>query len=77
MSLAALFDPRAVEEWTMFWVALAAVALNGGIMWSLHRDKDRDLNIRASFHAHAGRCHKLDGDRRRRAADLFYRPEYH
>jgi cobalt-zinc-cadmium efflux system protein len=41
--------PRAVEEWTMFWVALAAVALNGGIMWSLHRDKDRDLNIRAAF----------------------------
>jgi len=33
----------------MFWVALAAVALNGGIMWSLHRDKDRDLNIRAAF----------------------------
>ncbi len=43
------FHPRAVEEWTMFWVALAAVALNGGIMWSLHRDKDRDLNIRAAF----------------------------
>jgi len=43
------FHPRPVEEWTMFWVALAAVALNGGIMWSLHRDKDRDLNIRAAF----------------------------
>lgn len=41
--------PRPVQEWTMFWVAWAAVALNGGIMWSLHRDKDRDLNIRAAF----------------------------
>ncbi|HTS50369.1 MAG TPA: cation diffusion facilitator family transporter, partial [Bryobacteraceae bacterium] len=41
--------PRAVQQWTMFWVALAAVALNGAIMWSLHRDKDRDLNIRAAF----------------------------
>jgi len=43
------FHPRAVQEWTMFWVAAAAVALNGGIMWGLHRDKDRDLNIRAAF----------------------------
>ena len=43
------FHPHPVQEWTMFWVALAAVALNGGIMWSLHRDKDRDLNIRAAF----------------------------
>jgi cobalt-zinc-cadmium efflux system protein len=41
--------PRPIEEWTMFWVALAALALNGGIMWGLHRDKDRDLNIRAAF----------------------------
>jgi cobalt-zinc-cadmium efflux system protein len=41
--------PRHIEEWTMLWVALAAVALNGAIMWGLHRDKDRDLNIRAAF----------------------------
>lgn len=41
--------PRHIEAGTMFWVALAALALNGGIMWSLHRDKDRDLNIRAAF----------------------------
>jgi cobalt-zinc-cadmium efflux system protein len=41
--------PRAVEEWTMFWVAIAALALNGAIMWGLHRDKDHDLNIRATF----------------------------
>src|SRR6202044_3787363 len=33
----------------MVWVAVAALALNGGIMWGLHRDKDRDLNIRAAF----------------------------
>lgn len=41
--------PVRIEEWTMFWVALAAVALNGGIMWGLYRDKDRDINIRAAF----------------------------
>jgi cobalt-zinc-cadmium efflux system protein len=41
--------PVRIEEWTMFWMALAAVALNGGIMWGLHRDKDRDINIRAAF----------------------------
>lgn len=41
--------PQHIEAWTMFWVALAALALNGGIMWGLHRDKDRDLNIRAAF----------------------------
>jgi cobalt-zinc-cadmium efflux system protein len=33
----------------MFWVAIAALALNGGIMWGLHREKDHDLNIRAAF----------------------------
>ena len=41
--------PRAVHEWTMFWVAVAALALNAAIMWGLHREKDRDLNIRAAF----------------------------
>ena len=41
--------PQTVHEWTMLWVASVAVALNAGIMWSLHRDKDRDLNIRAAF----------------------------
>lgn len=41
--------PQHIEEWTMFWVAVAALALNGGIMWGLHRDKDRDINIRAAF----------------------------
>jgi cobalt-zinc-cadmium efflux system protein len=41
--------PRHIEEWTMFWVALAGLALNGGIMWGLHREKDHDINIRAAF----------------------------
>ena len=33
----------------MFWVGMAALALNGAVMWGLHRDKDHDLNIRAAF----------------------------
>jgi cobalt-zinc-cadmium efflux system protein len=43
------FHPRHIEEWTMFWVAVGGLALNVGIMWGLHRDKDRDINIRAAF----------------------------
>ncbi len=41
--------PLRIEEWTMFWVAVAGLAVNGGIMWGLSRDKDHDLNIRAAF----------------------------
>jgi cobalt-zinc-cadmium efflux system protein len=41
--------PKHVEEWTMLWVAVAALALNGGILWGLHREKNHDLNIRAAF----------------------------
>ncbi len=41
--------PEPIEEHTMFWVAVIALVLNGAIMWGLHRDKDRDLNIRAAF----------------------------
>jgi cobalt-zinc-cadmium efflux system protein len=41
--------PQHVEEWTMLWVAAAALALNGGILWGLHREKNHDLNIRAAF----------------------------
>jgi cobalt-zinc-cadmium efflux system protein len=44
-----LLHPRQIEEWTMLWVAVAALALNGGVMWGLYRDKDHDLNIRAAF----------------------------
>ncbi len=42
-------QPHHVEEWTMLWVAVAGLAVNGAIMWGLHRDKDHDLNIRAAF----------------------------
>lgn len=41
--------PQHVEEWTMLWVAAAALVLNGVIMWGLHADKDHDLNVRAAF----------------------------
>lgn len=41
--------PRQIEEWTMLWVAVAALALNGGVMLGLYREKDHDLNIRAAF----------------------------
>jgi len=41
--------PQHVAEWTMLGVAAAGLAVNGGIMWGLHRDKDHDLNIRAAF----------------------------
>jgi cobalt-zinc-cadmium efflux system protein len=41
--------PQHVAEWTMLGVSTAGLALNGGIMWGLSRDKDHDLNIRAAF----------------------------
>ena len=41
--------PQHVEEWTMMWVAVGALALNGGILWGLNQEKDHDLNIRAAF----------------------------
>jgi cobalt-zinc-cadmium efflux system protein len=44
-----LLHPRQVSEETMFWVAAAGLVLNGVIMWGLHAEKDRDLNIRAAF----------------------------
>lgn len=33
----------------MLWVAVAALTLNVGILWGLHREKNHDLNIRAAF----------------------------
>lgn len=42
-------NPHPVQEWTMLWVAAAALVLNGAVMWGLHREKDHDLNIRAAF----------------------------
>jgi len=41
--------PANVQEWTMLWVATAALVLNAAVMWGLHREKDHDLNIRAAF----------------------------
>ncbi|HEY6392932.1 MAG TPA: cation diffusion facilitator family transporter [Bryobacteraceae bacterium] len=41
--------PLHVQEWTMLWVATAALLLNAAVMWGLHREKDHDLNIRATF----------------------------
>src|ERR1700676_241482 len=41
--------PQHVEEWTMMWVAVGALALNGGILCGLNQEKDHDLNIRAAF----------------------------
>ena len=41
--------PHHVSEWTMAVVAAVGVVVNGAIMWSLHRDKAHDLNIRAAF----------------------------
>jgi cobalt-zinc-cadmium efflux system protein len=41
--------PAHVQEWTMLWVATAALLLNAAVMWGLHREKDHDLNIRAAF----------------------------
>jgi cobalt-zinc-cadmium efflux system protein len=59
--------PQPVREWTMFWVAVAALALNAAIMWGLHRDKD--------LHAHAGR--RLERHRYRSwcSSHLFHGPE--
>jgi cobalt-zinc-cadmium efflux system protein len=44
-----LWHPVHVEEGVMLWVAAAALALNGAIMWNLRAHKDHDLNIRATF----------------------------
>ena len=41
--------PRHVEEWTMLWVAVAALVLNGRDHVGPAREKDRDINIRAAF----------------------------
>jgi len=41
--------PRHVNETAMFWVAAAGLIVNAAIMWGLHREKDRDLNVRAAF----------------------------
>lgn len=44
-----LLSPRPVESGTMLVVAAAALILNGAIMWTLHRNREHDLNVRAAF----------------------------
>lgn len=41
--------PVHVQETVMLWVAVAALVLNGGIMWGLHTEQRHDINIRAAF----------------------------
>lgn len=44
-----LFHPQPVNDTLMFWVAVAALILNGGIMLALNRGKKNDINLRAAF----------------------------
>jgi cobalt-zinc-cadmium efflux system protein len=44
-----LGNPQTVNEFVMFWVAALGLLLNIAIMWGLHRDKQRDLNVRAAW----------------------------
>ncbi len=41
--------PQPVHEVTMLVVATLGLAVNGAIMWGLHRDRKDDLNVRAAF----------------------------
>jgi cobalt-zinc-cadmium efflux system protein len=43
-----LRHPEPVAQWTMLIVAAFGLAVNGSIMWGLHRDR-HDLNVRAAF----------------------------
>ena len=43
-----LRHPEPVAQWTMLIVAAVGLAVNGSIMWGLHRDR-HDLNVRAAF----------------------------
>lgn len=44
-----LMHPQPVDDKTMFWVAVLALAMNGGIMLALSRSQKGDLNVRAAF----------------------------
>ena len=44
-----LLHPQPVQDSIMFWVAVAALVLNGSIMLALHRGQKGDINIRAAF----------------------------
>lgn len=43
-----LLHPEPVAQWTMLIVGAVGLAVNGTIMWGLHRDR-HDLNVRAAF----------------------------
>lgn len=43
-----LLHPEPVAQWTMLAVAAVGLAVNGSVMWGLHRDR-HDLNVRAAF----------------------------
>jgi cobalt-zinc-cadmium efflux system protein len=44
-----ILHPEAVDDVLMFWVALAALVLNGGIMIALNSRQKDDINLRAAF----------------------------
>ncbi len=48
-AISRLMHPQAVDDKTMFWVALLALAMNGAIMLALNRSQKGDLNVRAAF----------------------------
>lgn len=48
-SIDRFMHPAPVGEAIMIVVAGAGVLLNGGIMWSLRRAKNNDINVRSSF----------------------------
>ena len=48
-SVERLRAPTRVEEMTMIWVASAGLAVNGGIMLGLNRQRQHDLNVRAAW----------------------------
>lgn len=47
-SIERLRHPEPVATNTMIWVAAIAVAVNGGILWALHRGASDDMNVRAA-----------------------------
>jgi cobalt-zinc-cadmium efflux system protein len=42
-------SPGAVNEWTMIWVAVFGVLVNGGTAWLFMAGRKSDLNIRAAY----------------------------
>jgi cobalt-zinc-cadmium efflux system protein len=44
-----IIHPQHVDDWTMMWVAVAALILNGAIMLALNRGRKGDINLRAAF----------------------------